>query len=121
MHRKSEHDQWQTSAHVGSLQAASSDQLGIMLGQVVKLCQCSHSLSEIADELKISLDEAEHLLAFHVDDQTLHAAEQITFGLDIADELRCYRLTGDETVLDKASDKIKEMRSERSRPIISHR
>ncbi|MCG0995015.1 hypothetical protein LHT11_07360 [Acetobacter indonesiensis] len=117
MRGKREHDQWQSSAHVGCLQVtSSSDQSAIMLGRVVELCQCGHGLSEIADELKISLDEVERLLAFHVDDQTLHAAEQITFGSDIAEELRCYRLTDDETVLDKASDKIKEIRRERSRP-----
>ncbi|OUI88904.1 hypothetical protein HK17_16100 [Acetobacter indonesiensis] len=49
----------------------------------------------LADELKISEDEVERLLAFHAQDASLYAAEKITLGPDAAEEMRRYRLTGD--------------------------
>ncbi|MGV4876239.1 HNH endonuclease [Acetobacter indonesiensis] len=65
------------------------------LNLAVELSDAGKSAVDIADELKISEDEVERLLAFHAQDASFYAAEKITLGPDAAEEMRRYRLTGD--------------------------
>lgn len=65
------------------------------LNRAVELADAGKTTADIADELKISLDEVKRLLAFHADDASLYAAEQITLGPDAAEKMRRYRLTGE--------------------------
>ncbi|WP_373863234.1 hypothetical protein [Acetobacter tropicalis] len=65
------------------------------LHRAVELADAGKSTTDIADELKVSEDEAKRLLAFHADDASLYAAEKIALGPDAAEGKRRVRLTGE--------------------------
>ena len=65
------------------------------LTRAVELSASGKTPDDIAERLSVSPDEVERLLAFHVEDASLYAAEQITLGHDAAEDMRRYRLTGD--------------------------
>ncbi len=65
------------------------------LNLAVELSGAGKTVADIADELNISEDEVGRLLAFHADDASIYASEQITLGHDAAEKMRRYRLTGE--------------------------
>jgi len=65
------------------------------LNRAVELSASGKTPDDIAETLSVSPDEVERLLAFHVEDASRYAAEQITLGHDAAEAMRRYRLTGD--------------------------
>lgn len=80
------------------------------LTRAVELSASGNTPDDIAETLSVSPDEVERLLAFHVEDASLYAAEQITFGLDVANAMRRYRLTGDYEAVIAATGMVNEAR-----------
>ncbi|MCP1232008.1 HNH endonuclease signature motif containing protein [Acetobacter indonesiensis] len=80
------------------------------LNRAVELADAGKTTAAIADELKISEDEAKRLLAFHAEDASLYAAERIALGPDTAEEMRRYRLTREYEAVISAMGLLNEAR-----------
>lgn len=80
------------------------------LNRAVELADAGKTTADIADELKVSLDEVKRLLAFHADDASLYASEQTTLGHDAAEGKRRVRLTGEYEAIISAMGLLNEAR-----------